>query len=428
MIKFTPLLLLPLMFISLNADKDILFSQTSNSSCSVEFRELVLEGLHAHPSIEMSREGIKGAEIEVDIAKWGYYPTPSIDYSVKSKDKNQYLIRAEQPLWTGGKLDASYDKAKAIQKEANFELAENRYRLIDNYLDRVKEYLRAQDKVVVLNKNKREFYKLSEMLDRFMSAGELSLSDKNLLNSRISHLSSDLIITKAKHKVAKTQLEILTGKSIDCNINFEYQEILSAHLDVDELVKSLKNTHPTLKIMDAKMLLAAAEVDGVKASLLPNLVLRAEHKKGTIYDDYKPGEETIVYLSFNMTTGAGLSGLSKIDKTKIETSRAKFEKNTKFKELLDILMADYTNYITASTHIDMLEEDIKVAQLIFESNERLFLSEKKSWIDVVNSLSELNKQKINYSELLIEKKILEFKIALKTGRVNLETLEVTSDL
>jgi adhesin transport system outer membrane protein len=426
MIKFIPLLLLPLMFLSLNADKDILPSEVSN--CSVEFRELVLEGLHAHPSIEMSKESIKGAELEVDIAKWGYYPTPSIDYSVKSKDKNQYLLRAEQPLWTGGKLDASYDKAKAIQKEANFELEENRYKLIDNYLDRVKEYLRAQDKVVVLNKNKREFYKLSEMLDRFMDAGELSLSDKNLLNSRISHISSDLIITKAKHKVAKTQLEILTGKNINCNINFEYQEIFSTHLDVDELVKSLKDTHPTLKIMDAKILIANAEADSAKAGLLPNLVLRAEHKKGTIYDDYEPGEETIVYLSFNITTGAGLSGLSKIDKTKIETSRAKFEKNTKFKELLDILMADYTNLITASAHINMLEEDIKVAQLIFESNERLFLSEKKSWIDVVNSLAELNKQKINYAELLIDKKILQFKIGLKTGKIDLETLEVTSDL
>lgn len=46
----------------------------------------------------------------------------------------------------------------------------------------------------------------------------------------------------------------------------------------------------------------------------------------------------------------------------------------------------------------------------------------------MNSLSELGKQKIKYAELLVDKNILEYKIALKTGRINLETLEVARGL
>ena len=412
----------------LEADTNILFSETTNDSCSIEFESLVLDGLESHPSIKMSKESIKSAQFEVDIAKWGYYPSLSVDYSTKSADEKQIVTRLDQPIWTGGKIDSTYDKAKALEKEANHELDENRYKLVDKYVNTLKEYLKSKDKIKVLNNNKKQFYELSLMLDRFMKAGELSLTDKNLLNSRIASISSDLVITKSKHKVSNIQLEILSGKKINCNVNFNNKKILPLQVDIDKLVSLLQEFHPTLKMMDAKVLAAVAEVEFAKSKLWPSLVLRGEHVKGTIYDEIEPENEILVYLSINLSTGAGLSGLSNIDKAKININRTKFEKSTKLNELLDKLMSDYTNYITAVSHIQMIENDIKVAQLIFESNERLFLSQKKSWLDLVNSLSEVSKQKIKYVELLVDKKILEYKIGLNTGKVNLNTLEVISDI
>ena len=417
-----------LICLSLQADKNILFSETINNSCNIEFEDLVLDGLEFHPSIEMSRESIKGAKFEVDSAEWGYYPSPSLEYSLKSLNQKQLVARLDQPIWTGGKLDSTYAKAKALQKEANHELDENRYKLVDNYTNVLKEYLKSKDKIKVLNHNKKQFYELSKMLDRFMKAGELSLTDKNLLNSRIASISSDLVITKSKHKVSNIQIEILSGKKINCNINFNHNKILPMQVDVDRLVTSLQAFHPTLKIMDAKILSSIAEMENAKSNMWPTLVLRGEHVRGTVYDESEPENETLVYLSLKVSIGAGLSGLTKIDKARISISRTKFEKNAKLKELLDKLMSDYTNYITAVSHLQMIQDDIQVAQLIFESNERLFLSQKKSWLDLVNSLSELSKQKIKYAELQVEKKILEYKIALTTGKVNLVTLEVSSDI
>jgi len=418
------LLFFTIVFFNLEANDRITYAEGSNNNCSVKFEELVFDGLNTHPSIEMSRETIKAAEFEVDIAEWGYFPTPSIEYSVKSGDKNKITTRLDQPIWTGGKIDSAYDKAIAMKKEASHELNENRYKLIDNYVDALKEYLKTKKKIKALNHNKSKFYDLSQMLDRFIKAGELSLTDKNLLNSRIASLSSDLIITKSKHKVSLIQLEILTGKKINCKIDFNPQDMLPTQINVDKLVSELQEYHPTLKMMDAKILAAISEVDSAKSKMWPSLVLRAEHTKGTIYDESNPETETLVYLNLNISTGAGLSGLSNIDKAKIDISRTKFEKSSKLKELLDLLMIDYTNYITSVSHTQMILDDIEIAQNIFESNKRLFLSQKKSWLDLVNSLSELNKQKIKYVELLIDKNILEYKIALKTGRVDLETLEV----
>jgi len=429
-LKLTNLLLIPLLCVTLEANEKILFAETINNSCEIEFENLVLDGLESHPSIEVARKSIEGAQFEVDSASWGYYPSPSVDYSLKSSDKNQITARLEQPIWTGGKLDSIYDKAKATQKEASYELEQNRYKLISNYAETLKEYLKANKKITVLNHNKKEFYQLSKMLDRFMDAGELSQTDKNLLNSRIASISSDLVITKAKHKVANIKLELLSGKKINCNINFKEQNILPTQLNLDHLITSLKDSHPTLKMIDAKTLAAIAEVENAKSKLWPSLVLRGEHVQGSIYQDEgsEPEDETLVYLSLNISTGAGLSGLSNIDKAKIDIKKVKFEKNTKLKELLDVLMADYTNYITAISHEKMVEHDIKIATLIYESNARLFLSQKKSWLDLVNSLSELSKQKVKYTELQVDKQILAYKIALQVGKIDLETLEVRSDI
>jgi len=415
--------------ITLYASDKVTFSEMGNTSCSVSFEKLVIDGLESHPSIQMSKETIKGASFEVDTAKWGYYPSPSVDYSMKSTDKERLVVRLEQPIWTGGKLDSAHKQAKAKEQQAKYELDENRYKLIDNYVLALKEYLKTQDKIKALNFNKKQYYDLSEMLDRFMEAGELSQTDKNLLNSRIAALSSDLIITKAQYKVSLIQLEILTGRKINCQIGFEPKSALSLQIDADRLVEELQTFHPSLKMMDAKIQAAVAEVDSAKAKLWPSLVLRGEHVRGTIYDDdTDPENENLVYLNLNISTGAGLSGLSNIDKAKVAISRTKFEKSTKQKELLDELMADYTNYISAMSQLQVVEEDIKTAELIYESNQRLFTSQKKSWLDLVNSLSELSKQRIKYVELLVDRDVLEYKIALKTGRVNLQTLEVASGI
>jgi adhesin transport system outer membrane protein len=419
---------LPFIFLSVQAQERVTFDQGINTSCNIEFEKIILDGLQSHPSIQMSKETIKGAQFEVDSAKWEYYPTPSIDYSVKSSDKKRVVARLDQPIWTGGKLDSAHDKAKAMEQQARHELDENRYKLIDSYVEALKEYLKTEKKIKALNHNKKKFYDLSLMLDRFMQAGELSQTDKNLLNSRIASISSDLIITKSKHKVALIQLEILTGKKIGCQIRFSPNINMPTQIDVDGLVRDFQAYHPTLKMMDAKILAAIAEVDSAKSKLWPSLVLRGEHVRGTIYEETEPETENLIYLSINVAPGAGLSGLSNVDKAKVAIAKTKHEKSTKEKELLDELMADYTNYITAINHIQMIQDDIKTAELIYESNQRLFTSGKKRWLDLVNSLSELSKQKVKYTELLVDKTILEYKIALKTGRVNLDTLEVVSGI
>jgi outer membrane protein TolC len=267
-----------------------------------------------------------------------------------------------------------------------------------------------------------------QTIDRMIEAGELSLADKNLLNTRIADINSSLETVQAEFDVAKIQFEILTGYKIDCNVSFNRSPIFSENINIELLVDEALNFHPSLKILNSKIEVAKSDVDSAESTLWPTLKLRGEHRKGALYDGDSATEENLVYLVLEMSTGAGASALSNIERSKINVLKVKNQKLSKEKEVLDGLMNNYTRFIAVKNNIDILTNDIKIAEKVFKSNKRMFFLQQKKWIEVVNALSALNKKKISKAQLSGEYKSLEMKLALKTNRLSLETGEVLSDV
>ena len=399
----------------------------SDKFCDTKFDELLFKGLNSHPSIIVSKKLILGADLQLSSAKWGYYPTPTVDIA-RSSNNTRTTFRLDQPLWAGGKIDAIRDKARSQKNEATYVYAESQFQLIEDYLNTLQKYLQAQDKIDIMQNGVTQLESIMQTIDRMIAAGELSMADKNLLNTRISDIHSSLEITQAEFDVAKIQFEILTGYKIDCNISFNRSPIFSENINIELLVDEALNFHPSLKILNSKIEVAKSDVDSAESTLWPTLKLRGEHRKGALYDGDSATEENLVYLVLEMSTGAGASALSNIERSKINVLKVKNQKLSKEKEVLDGLMNNYTRFIAVKNNIDILTNDIKIAEKVFKSNKRMFFLQQKKWIEVVNALSALNKKKISKAQLSGEFKSLEMKLALKTNRLSLETGEVLSEI
>ena len=399
----------------------------SDKFCDTKFDELLYKGLNSHPSIIVSKKLILGADLQLSSAKWGYYPTPTVDIA-RSSNNTRTTFRLDQPLWAGGKIDAIRDKARSQKNEATYVYAESQFQLIEDYLNTLQKYLQAQDKIDIMQNGVTQLESIMQTIDRMIAAGELSMADKNLLNTRISDIHSSLEITQAEFDVAKIQFEILTGYKIDCNVSFNRSPIFSENINIELLVDEALNFHPSLKILNSKIEVAKSDVDSAESTLWPTLKLRGEHRKGALYDGDSATEENLVYLVLEMSTGAGASALSNIERSKINVLKVKNQKLSKEKEVLDGLMNNYTRFIAVKNNIDILTNDIKIAEKVFKSNKRMFFLQQKKWIEVVNALSALNKKKISKAQLSGEFKSLEMKLALKTNRLSLETGEVLSEI
>ena len=406
---------------------NVTMTNANDEICSIKFGELLSEGLDSHPSIIVSKKLILGADLQLSSAKWGYYPTPTIDVSRSSND-TRTTFRLDQPLWAGGKIDAIRDKAEAQKNEATYVYAESQYQLIEDYLNTLQKYLQAKDKIHIMNDGVSQLKSIMQTIDRMIEAGELSLADKNLLNTRIADIYSSLEITQAEFDVAKIQFEILTGHKVECNVSFSKKSIFVDNINIEGFVDETLSFHPSLKILNAKIEAAKSDVDSAESKLWPTLKLRAEHRNGALYDGDTNEEENLIYLALEMSTGAGASALSNIERSKINVLKVKNEKLSKEKEVIDKLMNNYTRFIAVKNNIEILSNDIKIAEKVFNSNKRMFFLQQKKWIDVVNALTALNKKKISRAQLSGEYKALEMKLALKTNKLSLDTGAILSEV
>ena len=386
----------------------------------MNFEDLISKAVNHHPSIQMSQEAFKISEEELNSAKWQYFPTPSVDFSNSSKN-NEVVAKLEQPLWTGGKLDSQYDIALSSKAEAGYTLEESKYRLVERILNLLQAYSQGKSAEISLKEGYDRLSEFTVMIDKRIEAGISSQSDKVLLNSRLIQIKSDLINAKSKKTLALKQLSLLVGENIE-SIDFSLDKFNFDNTQSSVLIDDMVKFHPTLKKMDEQLKGSIHQVSKEESALYPTLSLIAEHKQGDVYTENNNASDNAVYLSLKATTGAGLSLFSNVEKAKLNTKRLKSEKDSKQQELTDSFIIDYNNMMLAKEKLANQKLNQQFSDEVFEANKKLFIAGKKQWLDLVNSSKELMDISVSYRDTKELYNILKYKIALQTGKVNLEGL------
>jgi adhesin transport system outer membrane protein len=386
----------------------------------MNFEDLISKAVNHHPSIQTSQEAFKMSDEELNSAKWQYFPTPSVDFSNSSKN-DQVVAKLEQPLWTGGKLDSQYDIALANKAEAGYTLEESKYKLIERILNLLQAYSQGKSAEISLKEGYDRLSEFTVMIDKRIEGGISSQSDKVLLNSRLIQIKSDLINAKSKKTLALKQLSLLVGENIE-SINFNLDKFNFDNIQSSVLIDDMAKFHPTLKKIDEQLKSSIHQVSKEESALYPTLSLVAERKSGDVYTENNNISNNAVYLSVKATTGAGLSLLSNIEKAKLNTKKVKSEKDTKEQELTDAFIIDYNNMTLAKEKLANQKLNQELTDEVFEANKKLFIAGKKQWLDLVNSSKELMDISVSYRDTKELYNILKYKIALQTGRVNLEGL------
>lgn len=328
-------------------------------------------------------------------------------------------MRLDQPLWTGGKLDAAVDIAQSRKNEAVAALDESGYALIENLLNVLQNYLQAKGSIAALRDGKEQLETLNLMLERRIDAGVSSLADRELLKSRLTQINSDLSVALSKQKTTQAQLELLIGSKLSCEIDAENTEVLDQSAPLDAMIAQMIATHPTLKKLSEQIKTAEAEKAKAKAVVWPNLSLRAERQSGSVYAD-QATTNNVVYVAVTASTGAGLSALSGIQSAEARILQVKSDKMTKEHELSDVMMRDFNEYHSASDRIEGMGKTIDASQNVLESYTRLFVAGKRQWLDLVNSSRELTQNKLSLSDMRASYTISAYRLALKNGTIKLE--------
>lgn len=358
---------------------------------------------------------IKASKSGVDAAEWGYYPTPSLDLG--SGKNSSTLARLEQPLWAGGRIDATYDISVSKQRESEVALDENAYTLIESLLQTVQNLTQARGRIRALTEGQKQLDEFNAMLNRRIEAGVSSTADSELIKSRLAQITTDLTIAKTAERTACSQLRLITSQSdVSCALDADRTPSSVADASAETMIAQMLNTHPSILKSTIQIQTAEYEKNKAKAALWPTIAVRAEYQKGSVYNDFGT-ENSMVYLSAQMNPGAGLSSLSSIEASESTIQQLRFNKLTLEQELTQALLRDIDDHRSALDRVQGTNLSIDASQKVLESYTRLFLAGKRQWLDLVNSSKEVTQNRINLEDLLATAYVSSYRLKLKTGEL-----------
>jgi len=396
---------------------NIYTSTGEKKHCTTRIDTLLKDAYRHYPSITASEKLILSAKAQIESAKWNYFPTPSIDFSQGSAGHRGETYRIDQPLWTGGKLDALNDLAYARGDEAKYTLGESAYALSEQVVSVVETLIQADGEIKAFEKGRKDLEELSKMLERRVEAGVSSESDQALIDARMSQIEGDILIANSHYGMAKSQLELLTGKKNGCAIAFKHDPFLHKKIDRKHVEQSMLRTHPTLKKMDAQIMMARAEKRNADAAVMPNISLRAEYQRGSLYSNDIVNNEAIAYVAVSFNPGAGLSSMSNIESAKYKVMQVQDEQRVKEQELKNALMRNYADYLATTGRLESMQNTIRSSMKVLDSYKRLFLAGKRQWLDLVNTSREVTQNYVSLASLRATLIASSYRLALTAGKI-----------
>lgn len=389
-----------------------------NSFCVWGDEKLTLDTLidatfKYHPSVRSAQLAIQGAEVSIDSAKWGYWPTPLVSVD-NSEGRRSTLFQISQPLWTGGKLDAAVDKATALKSESIADLEQSRYDLALKCIELYGTLIQTEGRLNALDESLKRLQKYDAMIRRRVEGGVSPLSDGELISNRIAQTRNERLNQSILQKTALSQLRLLSGLNLQSSMidtkNFNYSSLIS----IQSLIDDACATYPIFKKQRAQINVAQYEFENAKAQLYPNISAKAERQIGLLYEDGYSDNRFI--LSVSMNTGAGLSSYSNIQAAQLKIDQLVQNLETSKIDLAQKIESDYDNYRLLDERISIADQSIRSSLKVLESYTRLFIAGKRSWLDVVNAARELTENQKLKSDMSVSSLISGERLRLYQGK------------
>lgn len=353
-------------------------------------RELMLIAGESHPDVMSARAKSRSAEATISAARAEYLPAPQGALDL-SGGMSSASVGVGVPLYAGGRLDATLERARALRQAADAGVGQARQQLGFSVIDAFSQWSVAVRSEVV---KRRELERLNErlgLIQRRIAAGASALSDEQLVWSRIRQAQGDLAGYRANAVAALAVLSQLTGRVLK-DEQLDQSSALPLLSDCNLLLSRGIIGSPGVVRAEREVDAARATVRATRASLLPTISGRVAYTR-TRYappDSASDRNDLRAYLSVSVAPGAGFGVMAR-------TRAAEADVDAAIETLGSIrrsLTARIEGQCAARNAAVALREQLAAARNategVYESYTRLFVAGKRSWLDVINAAREVS--------------------------------------
>jgi adhesin transport system outer membrane protein len=261
--------------------------------------------LEANPALSAARSNIRASGHDIKAAKWLRFPSVAVQ-AVTRTDRVGVSpnVQVFQPVWAGGRISGSIDRATALKTVAQAQYQETAFDLLLRLSDAFHDIAKSDRLINVYTESLMEHRRLVESMERRVAQEVSPRSDLDLARSRLAQVEQELTTVAAQHDSSLRRLTEIVGIP-----DFEVGKppVYSAamhHPATDAAVERALACSPTVERLGAEVQVAEADRRLSRSATLPQLGVQYS------YDRFAGNQ---LGLAVKMESNGGLSSLALAD-------------------------------------------------------------------------------------------------------------------
>jgi adhesin transport system outer membrane protein len=344
-----------------------------------------------YPSLSAARSAVRASELDTSAARW--LRGPSVAVSAVTRDDKIGAVRPQvevfQPIWTGGRIEATIDRAKAANGVSRAELQQTANEVLLRLASAYYNVVRGVRLEGVLEQSLSEHDRLVDSMDRRVKQEVSPRSDLDLARSRAAQVRQELSLARAQRYAALQQLRELVGDpAFEVAPLPQYDGALH-HPNPDGLVARTLECDPAIQRRQAAAEVAEADRRLARSALYPSVGLQYT------YDRFAG---SVAGIAVQAQTNGGLSPLAAAQASSARRQASLFEISVAEREAREQTVLDLVENTTTKARIESSRIAVESSANVTDSFMRQFITGRRTWLDVMNAVREANSARISLIE------------------------------
>lgn len=374
--------------------------------------------LAQYPSMAAAAAIVRASDKDIRAAKW--LRAPSATVSAVTRDDRIGAIAPQveifQPIWTGGRIDASIDRARAVREASQAELGVTAFDLLTRVTGAYYGAVRGIRVGAILEQSLSEHERLVESMERRVTQEVSPRSDLDLARSRAAQVRQELSIVTAQRYASLQQLRELVGDpSYEVDPLPEYSAMLH-HPSSEGLVQAALECDPTIRRLEAETDVAEADRRLSRSAIYPQIGVQFSH-------DRVSGSG--VGIAVQAQTNGGLAPLAASEAAAARKSASEFRVSVAERETREATILDLVENTAAQAQVESSSAAATSSLNVTDSFMRQFITGRRTWLDVMNAVRESNAARIALADAEIAAMASAARLHIRSCRWQAQ--EITAD-
>lgn len=362
--------------------------------------QLMRASLVSSPVLNAKRSDLAAARSDIDAARWQYTPSVSADLQQGSGPNtlNGRVLRVDQKLYAGGRLDADLGGARARRDSAVYAVQESALALSVQIVSGFQSLAAANRQVAAIGQYRQRLDALQGTISRRIESGVSAQADQSLMSARLVQSQNDLALARAAQRGAVATLSKLVGDTslveqlapdvaVPASTTLPTPAALCAdNASADSQLRAVLTQHPAVQRIERDIAAARASVQSQRAALQPALGVRVEQPIAPATDATL--RSTRVSLVLQYAPDAGLSGLSRAQAGNERVGSLVNQADALQREIVQQIRGECAEQASVIERVAGYAQARGYTTEVLASSTRLFIAGKRGWLDVLNAARE----------------------------------------